>query len=210
LERLAADSPTLPEVNELAAALWKHRHPEFIPVVRHSLEMIPLPAPHGLHGLLTLLEHSPEALAVWAGSPAVPLGHKIRVLVVLEEDVPDSLMLTLPAFIAVAENLREQALGSSSDAAVYCQRLFSLLLLHRERSITSLPEEARSALRSVARSLVTAASMSSALPAAVILKLVGRAEDIALLEKHRPADDPGFAKVFEDAAQSLRKLPASQ
>jgi len=48
--------------------------------------------------------------------------------------------------------------------------------------------------------------MSLALPAAVVLELVGRPEDAALLEKHRPADDPVFAKVFDDAAAVLRNL----
>jgi hypothetical protein len=48
--------------------------------------------------------------------------------------------------------------------------------------------------------------MGSALPAAVVLKLVGQPEDAVLLESRRPADDPGFAEVFDEAARVLRNL----
>jgi hypothetical protein len=38
-----------------------------------------------------------------------------------------------------------------------------------------------------------------------VLKRVGRPEDAAHLESHRPADQ-GFAEVFDDAARALRSL----
>ncbi len=206
LERLTAGKPGVSDVNELAYALWRRRHPDLIQAVRRSLETLSLPEPHGLHGLLVLLEKSPEDLDAWARDPSVPIEDKTRVLVVLEEDVPDQMMLILPAFIAAADALREQAISSDHDAAYYCERLFSLLLGDRKRFIASLPGDARSRLRAVARSLVTSPSMGSALPAAVVLGLVGKPEDAILLERRRPADDPGFAKVFDDAARVLRNL----
>ncbi|HVG64129.1 MAG TPA: hypothetical protein VNA24_36535, partial [Hyalangium sp.] len=206
LERLAAGKPAVADVNELAYALWRRRHSDLIPAVRRSLETLSLPEPHCLHGLLVLLEKSPEALDGWARDPAVPINHKRRALAVLEEDVPDMLIPILPAFIATAHALREQASRQEHDAAYYCERLFSLVLGHRQRIIPALPAEARAELRAVARSLLTAPSMGSALPAAVMLELVGRPEDVALLESRRPADDPGFAKVFDDAARVLRNL----
>jgi hypothetical protein len=206
LERMAADAPSVSDVNEMAYALWRRRHPDLIPAVRRSLETLSLPEPHCLHGLLVLLEKSPEALDAWARDPAVPINLKRRALSVLEEDVPDSLIPILPAFIATAYALREQASGQDDDAAYYCERLFSLVLGYRQRIIPVLPAEARAELRAVARNLVTSPSMGSALPAAVVLELVGRPEDVALLESRRPADDPGFAKVFDDAARVLRNL----
>jgi len=206
LERLASSKPDIADVNDLARALWRQRHPDLIPVVRRNLETRPLPEPNDLHGLLVLLEKSPEALDAWARNPSIPIENKTRVLVVLEEDVPDTLEPILPAFIATADTLREQAQRQDGDAAYYCERLFSLLLGDRERFIPALPEQARVRLRAVAQSLVASPSMGSALPAAVVLGLVGRPADIPLLESRRPADDPVFAEVFDDAAAALRRV----
>jgi hypothetical protein len=158
LERLVAGKPPMADVNDLARALWLRRHPELIPAVRRSLETLSLPGPHGLHGLLVLLEKSPEALDAWARDPEVSIDHKMRALAVLEEDVPDQLLPILPAFIATANALREQALDPDHDAAYYCERLFSLVLGNRQRVVPVLPAEARANLRAVARSLLTSSS----------------------------------------------------
>ncbi|KFE64054.1 HEAT repeat domain-containing protein [Hyalangium minutum] len=206
LERLASSKPEIPDVNELARALWRQRHPDLIPILRRSLETRTLPEPNDLHGLLVLLEKSPEALDTWARDASIPIDNKTQVLVVLEEDVPASLLLLLPAFVATADSVSEQAQSQDGDTAYYCERLFSLLLGDRKRFIPALPEHARARLRVVAQRLVALPSMGSALPAAVVLGLVGRPEDIPLLEKRRPADDPVFAKVFDDAVAALRKL----
>jgi hypothetical protein len=205
LERLAVGKPAMADVNELARALWRRRHPDLIPAVRRSLETLTPSGPHGLNGLLVLLEKSPEALDAWARDPAIPIKLKTRAIVVLEEDVPDTLMPILPAFIALADTLREQAQRQDGDEAYYCERLFSLLLGDRDRLIPALPEPARARLRAVAQSLVASPSMGSALPASVVLGLVGHPEDIPLLESRRPADDPVFAEVFDEAAAKLRK-----
>lgn len=206
LERLTTSAPAIADVNDMAYALWRRRHPDLIPAVRQSLERLSHSEPNNLIGLLTLLEKSPEALDAWARAPEISIDHKMRALAVLEEDVPDSLIPILPAFIATAYALREQASSQDDDAAYYCERLFSLVLGYRQRIIPALPAEARAELRAVARSLLTSPSMGSALPAAAVLELVGRPEDVALLESRRPADDPGFAKVFDDAARVLRNL----
>jgi hypothetical protein len=206
LERLSAGKPERSDVTELALALWRRRHPELIPPVQRSLEVLPVPAPHSMHGLLVLLERDPPSLEAWAQDPTAPLNLKTRTLVVLEADVPDTLVLALPAFISTAASLSEQELLQNRDASYYCQRLFSLLLGDRERLIPALPEHARAQLRTVAQRLLALPSMGSALPAAVVLGLVGRPEDIPLLESRRPSDDPGFAEVFDDAITALRKL----
>jgi HEAT repeat protein len=206
LERLAATSqPARSDIGELARALWRRRHPDLLPVVRRSLERISLPAPHGLHGLLPLLEKSPTDLAVWARDPAVPSEHKTRVLVVLEEDVPDAWVPVLPAFISTAEALSEQDLRQDGDAEHYCERLLSLLLTDRERLLPALPESARSALRTVARRLISATFPNPSISAAVVLESIGRPEDAAFLEAHCP-EYPTLAKVFHDAAKALRAL----
>lgn len=205
LERLASSKPEIPDVNELARALWRQRHPDLIPAVHRTLETRSLPEPNDLHALLVLLEKSPETLDAWVRDPTIPIKNKTRVLVVLEEDVADAWMPTLPAFVATAESVCTQA-SSKKEFAYYCERLFSLLLGDRERLIPALSEQTRAQLRTVAQRLVASPSMGSALPAAVVLGLVGRPEDIPLLESRRPADDPGFAEVFDDAAAELRKL----
>ncbi|MDY7226468.1 hypothetical protein [Hyalangium rubrum] len=203
LKRLVTGSPQPSEVTLLARALWRNRHPELLPAVQQSMEQLSLPAPSSLHGLRVLLEKPPEALGAWAREPAIPVEYKTRVLTVLEEDVPEHWASTLTAFIATARMLLPQAVSQEGEAADYCERLFSLLLLHRERLLGALPAEARTELHAVARALVAATSMGCAVRAAVMLKLVGREEDAALLEAHRPGDAT-FAKVFDDAAHALR------
>ncbi len=206
LERLAATSQPEPsDIIALARALWRRRHPDLRPAVRRSLERISLPAPHGLHGLLPLLEKSPAELDAWARDPAVPVTYKTRVLVVLEEDVPDALITILPAFIATAEALSEQTLKQDRDAEYYCECMLSLLLTDRERLLPALPENTRSALRTVARRLISATFPNPSVSAAVVLEIIGRPEDAPFLEAHCP-EYPTLAKVFRDAAQALRNL----
>lgn len=204
LERLVAGKPDRSDVNELAYALWGKRHPDMIPVVRASLEKLTLPAPHGLHGLLTLLEKSQEELDAWARDSAVSLMHKATVLSVAEEDVPDRLLRVFPAFIATALAASERIKGFRSDEEYYCNRLFSVLLQDRERFVVAAPAETRSALRTLALKVISATSPHPSLRAATILGLVGYPEDAAVLDGHYP-DDPTFAKVFRDAAQALRE-----
>ncbi len=205
LNQLAASKPARSDVYELASALWKRRHPDLIPAVRRSLEQISLPAPHALHGLLLLLEKSPEELGAWARDPSVPVEYKSRVLAVIEEDVPDSLVPTLPAFIFAAQALAEHAMGQNAAATYFCESLLSLLLSDRERFVVAQPEEVRSALRTVARNLIAATSPNPSLWAAVVLGIIGHSEDAAFIEAHRPVDPTG-AKVFDDAARQLRSL----
>jgi hypothetical protein len=129
--------------------------------------------------------------------------YKTEVLSVLEEEVPESLLPTFPAFIATAERLSEQAASPDRKAIYYRECLLGLLLMDRERFLPALPQEARIALRAVARSLITATFPNPSLSAAVVLKFVGRLEDAAFLDAHRP-EDPTCAKVFNDTAQLLR------
>jgi hypothetical protein len=203
LERVAGGKPDPADVTTLARALWRRRHPDLVPIVRRNLERLAALTPNSLYGLALLLEESPDELSAWVRDPRLPVELKTRVLTVLEEDVPDALLSTLPAFISVAHALVEAPVRPRSEAAYFCERLFSLLLLHWERLRVALSEEDLAELRNVARSLVAAPSNS--LRAAVVLKLVGRSEDAAVLEAHRPVD-PGLAKVFDDAARVLRGL----
>jgi hypothetical protein len=208
LERLAASKSGLSDVNPVARALWRKRHPDLLPAVRKALEQLAPPSPNSLHGLLLLLEKSPEELITWAREPSVPVEHKTGVLTVLEEDVPEALVSTLPAFISAAHALGETAARQDGEAAYYCDRLFILLLLHEERILPVLPKESRSELRDLARTLVAATSLNCSLRAAVLLKFIGRPEDAALIEAHRPAE-PVLAKVFDDTARALRNLSSS-
>lgn len=205
LERLAGRKPTRSDVYELASALWRQRHPDLIPVVRRSLEQIPLPAPHGMHGLLVLLEKSPEELGTWMRDPSVPVEFKSRVLTVVQEDVPDMLVPVLPAFIFAAQDLCGRLKGHDAAAESYCDSLSSLLLFDRERFVVSQPGEVREALRHVARELISATFPNPSIRAAVVLGLVGGAEDTAFLQAHAPADAAG-AKVFHEAARRLANL----
>lgn len=204
LRRVVAAKPERSDVNELAEALWRKRHPELISVVRASLEQLTLPAPHGLHGLLVLLEKSPEELAIWARDLSVPLSYKRAALAVAEADVPGELVPVLRAFLATAHTVSATA-GMDDQAEAYCERLFSVLLQDRERLVLAAPPEMRSELREVALKLIAATATNPSVGAAVILRLVGRPEDAAFLEAHSPAE-PVLAKVFLDTAQVLRNL----
>lgn len=205
LERLARGTPERSDVNELACVLWKQRHPDLLPAVRRSLETLSLPEPHGLHGLLVLLEKSPAELDSWARAPTVSIRHKTRVLAVLAEDVPDMLVPVLPAFISAAEALSEQTLKQDREAFYLCDALFRLLLQHRERLLAALPGQAREALRTTARRLITSTFPNSSPQAALVMEVVGHPEDAAFLEAHAP-EYPVLAKVFHDAARALRNL----
>ncbi|WP_224244485.1 hypothetical protein [Hyalangium gracile] len=204
LERLVAGKPELADVNDLAEALWRKRHPDLIPAVRASLEKLTLQAPHGLHGLLTLLEKSPEELDAWVRDSSVSLAHKRKVLAVAEEDVPDELLTVMPAFIATAQAVSGQMKDARSDARTYCERLFSVLLQDRDRFVGAAPEALRSALRALALEVIVTTYPDPSLRAATILELVGRPEDAAFLTDHCPEESVS-AKVFRDAARALRE-----
>jgi HEAT repeat protein len=205
LEKLVAGKPQRSEVNAIACALWRQRHPELISPVRQSIARLSLAEPHSLNGLLVLLEKSPAELAAWARDPGISLSFKTRLLAVLEEDVPDAWQVVLAAFVAMAREVSEQGRLRERDAESYCERLFSLLLGERDRLLTAMPEESLSALRTISLKMIADTFPSPSLWAAVMLTAVGRPEDAALVEAHCPAE-PVFAKVFIDAAQTLRKL----
>lgn len=208
LERLAGGTPDAEDVSALAHALWRRRHPDLIPPVRRSMERMSPPASSPLHGLLLLLEKSPEELRAWAREPSTPVEHKTSLLTVLEEDLPEAMVSTIPAFISAAHTLAETAARQQGTASYYCDRLLILVLLHEERLLPALPPEVRSELRDLARTLVAGTALNCALRAASLLKFVGRPEDAALIEAHSPAE-PVLAKVFDDAAQALRNLPVT-
>ncbi len=209
LRRLAAGRVVDPgDVSALAHALWRRRHPELLPVVRETAALLSPPSSMPLHGLLLLLEKSPEELRVWLQDASVPVSHKTGVLVVLDAEVPDEWVPTLPAFISSAHEQVETAVKQRGEASYYCERLLSLVLLHRERLLPLLPEEARSELRTMARRLVAAPSLNCSSRAAALLPYVGQPEDAALVEAHRPAE-PILARVFDDAARALRGLQDS-
>ena len=205
LQRLAANKSDPGDVNTLVHALWHRRHPDLLPVVHETLELFAPPAPRSLRGLLTLLEKSPEELRAWVRDASVSVEHKTGVLTVLDADVPDEWVAILPAFISTAHELVEIALKQRGEASYYCERLFSLLLLHLERLLPLLPDEARSELRAATRRLVAATSLNCSTRAATLLQHVGHPEDALLIEAHRPAE-PILAKVFDDAARALRGL----
>jgi hypothetical protein len=134
------------------------------------------------------------------------LEEKTGVITVLEEELPEALCSALPSFISSARAMLETVAGprDERDPIVYhCECLASLLLRHGEQPLLALPGEARSELRDLMRKLVVATAPNPSLRAAVLLQLIGRPEDADLLEAHRPAE-PVLAKVFEDAARSLR------
>jgi hypothetical protein len=205
LERLVARRADLADVNALARSLWRRRHPDLIPAVRDALEQLATTAPSSLHGLLLLLEKSPEALAAWARDPAVPMEHKTEVLTVLEEEVPEAWVSTLPAFISAAQARAEPAVTKDAEDAYYCERLLILFLLHPEHLLPTLPEEARAELRTLARGLVPALSPNCSFQAMALLRHIGGPEDAAVIEAHRP-EDPVGARAFDEAAAALRSL----
>jgi hypothetical protein len=205
LERLASGYSNPAEVNMVAYALWRRRHPDLIPSVRKSLERLTLPAPNGLHSLLILLEKAPDELRTWARDSSVPLEDKTGVLALLEEELPEAWVALLPSFISAAHASCETALGQGKAAVYYCERLCSLLIKHKERVLSAIPEQLRSELRDVARKLIVATAPNSSLRAALLLQFVGQSEDAALLEAHRPAE-PILAEVFDEAVRVLRGL----
>jgi hypothetical protein len=93
-----------------------------------------------------------------------------------------------------------------SEAANYCDRLFSLLLPNKERLLPSFSQETRAELYELTRTLVAAPVPIPFLGAAVMLRFIGRPEDASLLDAHRPAE-PVLAKVFDNSARVLRGLP---
>ncbi len=209
LERLTASEAGRSDMNTVACALWRRRHPHLLPVVREAIARLDPPQPTPLHGLLVLLEKPPGELGTWARDLSVPVEQKAEVLAVLTEEIPEPLWATLPAFIATAQALADTAARQKGAATYYCEDLFALLLLHPEHLLPNLPEEARSQLREVARRCVAASSSPNcSLRAAVLLGHVGRPEDAPLIEAHRPAE-PVLAKVFDDAAQALHRLQES-
>ncbi len=203
LKRLTVGTHEPLGLTEVTLALWKRRHPDLLPVVQQALERLPDLERRPLNGLRVLLEKSPEELRAWALGSSVPVEHKTDVLTLLEEDLPETLITALPAFISAAQPLFDKPVGRRSGATSYCERLFSALLAHRQRTLVALPEGARSTLREVARTLVSATSPLPSLWAAVLLEAIGVPEDATFLEAHCP-DDPTFAKVFHNATRALR------
>ncbi|HYO71777.1 MAG TPA: hypothetical protein VEU33_37435 [Archangium sp.] len=206
LERLAASKPALGDLSTVARALWRKRHPDMLPTVRRSLERIAPVKSKSLQGLQLLLEKSPSELLAWATDPSVPVEQKTGVILLLEEELPEALRPTLPAFISAAHALAETAASDrKGEAADFCDRLLGLLLLHREQLLPSFPQKTRSELYGLTRTLVATTAPICFLGAAVLLQFIGRPEDAELLEAHRPAE-PILAKVFDDAARALRGL----
>ncbi|WNG29797.1 HEAT repeat domain-containing protein [Cystobacter fuscus] len=204
LQRLVPGRDTLSEVNPLARALWRHRHPDLLPGIREALEQLDLSELNSLRGLRLLLEKSPEELRTWAQDISVPVKDKTEVLTVLEEEVPDTWMPTVSAFISTAEAMVDDAVNQDGEAAYFCERLL-LLVLGQERILPRVGSEARSGLRTVARRLLSATSLNCSTRAASLLALIGQPEDAALLERHRPAE-PILARLFDEAAQVLRRI----
>lgn len=204
LNRLAASTPERTDVNDLTYALWRKRHPELIPAVRSALQRISPPAARALRALLRLLESSPEELSAWIENGVVPLEDKTEVLTVLDEEVPAELEHLLPSLISLARAVVDVAATQDGAENEFCERLLTLLLLHRERLFPVLSPESRSALRDVARRLAAAPTARRSIGAAVTLQYVGQREDADFLEAHRPQDDV-LGKVFDDAVLALRK-----
>ncbi|OJH36494.1 HEAT repeat domain-containing protein [Cystobacter ferrugineus] len=204
LNRIATGGPDQTDVNDLAYALWHKRHPDLIPAVRGAVQRIALPTSRALHALLRLLESSPEELSAWVEDRWVPLEDKTEVLTVLDEEVPTELESLIPSFISMARSIIDVAATQAGAENDFCERLFTLLLLHRERLFPVIPPEARSALRDVARRMVAAPEAIRSIGAAVTLEYVGQREDATLLEAYRLQDDV-LGKVFDDAACALRK-----
>jgi hypothetical protein len=205
LQRLATGTPDPGDIGTVVHALWRGRHPDLLPVIRETLARFTPPAPRSLQGLLTLLEKSPEALGLWVQDRSTPVEHKTGVLTVLEADVSHEWVAVLPAFISTAHELLETAVKQRGEASYYCERLFSLLLLHKERLLPALPDEACAELRTLTRELVAATSLNCASRAAALLQHVGLPEDALHVEAHRPAE-PILARVFDEAARALRGL----
>jgi HEAT repeat protein len=206
LNRLAAGAPEGSDVDDLTYALWRKRHPELIPAVRGALERIAPPASEGLQALLRLLENSPEELQVWIEDGSVPIEQKTKILTVLDEEVPEGLVPLISAFILLARSIIEAASARKGQERRFCDRLFTLLLLHRERLLPALPPEARAVLREEARRMVAAPESVRIIKAATLLAYVGHREDADLLAEHKPQDEV-LGWVYEEAVEVLSKLP---
>lgn len=206
LTRLAAGSPEGADVDDLTYALWRKRHPELLPAVRGALERMAPPASEGLRALLRLLESSPEELRVWIEDESVPVEQKTKVLTVLDEEVPDELVPLLPSFIFLARSILEVASTRKGQERRFCDRLFTLLLLHRERLLPALVPQARAVLREVALRMAVAPETVRIIKAATLLEYVGQREDAQLLAEHKPQDEV-LGRVYEEAIEVLRKLP---
>jgi hypothetical protein len=207
LERLVAGKRNTVDLNDVAYALWRKRHPELIPVLRNALERLTPKESQALRALLFLLETPPDALAAWIANASVPLNDKTEVLTILDEGVPDELIPVMPVFIAAAVALGDAVLTRDGDAPNFCDRLFTTLLLNDKRVLPALPAaEARSELRALARRCVTSADPSCSIRAVWMLARVGRPEDAELVEAHRPADE-GLAKNYDEYAERIRNLP---
>ncbi|WPB82069.1 HEAT repeat domain-containing protein [Archangium violaceum] len=206
LNRLAAGAPEGSDVDDVVYALWRKRHPELIPAVRGALKRISLPASEGLRALLRLLENSPQELRVWIEDGSVPVEQKTKALTVLDEAVPEELEPVIPSFIFLAGSMIEMASTKKGQERRFCDRLFTLLLLHRERLLSALPSNARIILREVARRMIAAPETVRIIKAATLLGYVGRREDVGLLAEHKPRDEV-LGRVYEEAAEVLRKFP---
>jgi hypothetical protein len=206
LNRLAAGAPEASDVDDLTYALWRKRHPGLIPAVRGALERLAPPASEGLRALLRLLESSPEELRVWIEDESVPVERKTKVLTVLDEEVPEELVPLLPSFIFLARSIIEMASLRKGQERRFCDRLFTLLLLHRERLLPALTSEARADLREVARRMVAAPETVRIIKAATLLEYVGQREDADLLVEHKPQDEV-LGRVYAEAVEVLRKVP---
>lgn len=207
LQRSSVGAMDPADLCTLVRALWRRRHPELLPPVREALKPLTSAAPTALHGLLVLLEMTPEELRIWGQDMSIPIEIKEEILSVLTEDIPDVLVSILPSFISTAHALLETTRREEEAVSSYYQALLSLLLRHGEHVIPLLSPETRSELRTLARTLVAApALLNCAIRAAVLLQYVGSPEDADLLLAHRPAE-PILAKVFDDAARTLRAPP---
>src|SRR5688500_1325846 len=100
LERMSAGKPELGDLNTMARALWRRRHPDLLPSVRHAMEQLAPLSMNSLRGVLLLLEKSPEELRAWVHAPSVPVEHKTEVLTVLDEELPDELLPLIPSFVS--------------------------------------------------------------------------------------------------------------
>ena len=203
LQRLAANRASFSDVNVVARMLWHKRHAALLPVVRQALAQLAPSDPNSLHGLLVLLEKSPEELDAWVQDMSVPVEQKTGVVTVLEEEVPDDLKPTLPTFISLAQTLLDAALGQRGVASYYCERLFILFILQEQNVLPTLPSKDRAALHAVARTLVGSRALGCAMRALNLLQSIGTPEDAAHIEAHRP-EDSTFAAAFDETALFLR------
>jgi hypothetical protein len=204
LERLTATAePTPGDVSLVAHSLWRRRYPGLLPAVRDSLDQLEPKARGSLPGLLVLLEKTPDELQAWALDPSVSVEDKAHVVMVLDSDLPSSLIPTLPSFISAATALLEQPSSRPGATSFYCYHLFSLILLYEERILPMLPEESRAELRTLARRVVESADPKCSFEAAIMLESVGLPEDATVIEASR-LEDSFSARPFEHIARSLR------